>query len=40
LAAEFIDVAKTKGIVDGQQPCHAVVMSGMLPNQDTVLTAV
>ncbi len=40
LAAEFMDITKTRGVVDSDQGCHAIVMSGILPNQDTVLATV
>ncbi len=40
LAAEFMDITKTRGLVDSDQGCHAIVMSGILPNQDTVLATV
>jgi hypothetical protein len=36
-ASEFMDTTKAMGLVDGQARCHAIVMSGMFPNQDTVL---
>ncbi|WP_008316539.1 hypothetical protein [Leptolyngbya sp. PCC 6406] len=40
IASKFIHIKQTMGIVDGQQRCHAVVMSGKFPNQDTVLSTV
>jgi hypothetical protein len=40
VASEFVDVTKTMGLVDGQQRCHAIVMSGRFPNQDTVIATV
>lgn len=40
IASKFIDVAKTRGLVDGRQRCNAIVMSGRFPNQDTVIATV
>jgi hypothetical protein len=40
LAAEFMDITKTRGVVDSDQGCYAIAMSGVLPNQDTVLATV
>ncbi|MDY7012357.1 MAG: hypothetical protein SVX43_01945 [Cyanobacteriota bacterium] len=36
-AVRCVRVQKTKGIVDGEQPCRVVAKYGMLPNQDTLL---
>lgn len=36
-SANFIDVRKTQGIVEGTECCHAMFLRGMLPNKDTVL---
>jgi hypothetical protein len=40
LASEFMDVARTKGLIDGQKRCHMIVMSGQFKNQDTVLSTI
>lgn len=40
IASSFIDLKKTMGIIDGSQRCHAMVMFGRFPNQDTVLATV
>jgi hypothetical protein len=40
IASEFMDVTKTMGLVDEQQRCNAIVMSGRFPNQDTVIATV
>jgi hypothetical protein len=34
-ASHFMDIQKAKGIVNGQERCHALVLNGMLPNKDT-----
>ena len=40
IASKFMDVRKTMGLVDGQQKCSAIAMSGRFPNQDTVIVTV
>ena len=38
-ASEFVDVAKTQGMVDGRLLMHRLRMHGSLPNQDVLLSA-
>jgi hypothetical protein len=37
IASEFMNVKKTLGIINGEQRCNAIVMSGSFSNQDIIL---
>jgi hypothetical protein len=38
-AGQFLDIAKTQGIVSGAEKCFKLSLKGVLPNQDTFLRA-